>query len=291
MKSNLQLVQDAIDIIEENLSERFNIDEFSNEKGYSKYHFHKIFTNIVGIPPHQYLIQRKLTEAAKQMISSNRSIIDIAISAGYESQQAFSDAFRRIYKISPGKLRKKIKRVIFTKSFDVNSYMTSLSPKDLYQLSIETKGEIRLVGYRSDTLRGFFVIPRLWGLLHKVKDTIKSRISNDRVFALNDYSDFDNKSCTDRINFNYMACIEVDNSTKLPKNMVSITLPGSNYAIFRFRAKPEDSIEETLLYIYKEWFPSNSYQLNDKVRYELIEYGEERDHNGFAEISVCIPIL
>ena len=60
----------------------------------------------------------------------------------------------------------------------------------------------------------------------------------------------------------------------LKLKMVVKELPESRYAIFSFRAKPQDFIEKSLYYIYKEWFPYSSYQLNDKVKYDFVKYGE-----------------
>ena len=46
-----------------------------------------------------------MTEAARQLVFSSQRLLEIAFSAGYESQQAFSDAFRRLYHMSPARFR------------------------------------------------------------------------------------------------------------------------------------------------------------------------------------------
>ncbi len=56
---------------------------------YSKYHLHRIFTDTVGLTIHDYIQRRRLSEAAKLLIFSEKSVLDIALLAGYESQQAF----------------------------------------------------------------------------------------------------------------------------------------------------------------------------------------------------------
>lgn len=61
---------------------------------YSKYYLHRIFTKTTGVTIHAYLQRRRLTEAAKLLVFSNTSILEIALISGYESQQAFTERFK-----------------------------------------------------------------------------------------------------------------------------------------------------------------------------------------------------
>ena len=95
----------AIDYIEAHLAEKLDLEIVANAVHYSKYHLHRMFTNTVGLTMHDYLQRRQLTEAAKLLVFSDRSIFDIALIAGYESQQAFTKIFTAMYKQSPNKYR------------------------------------------------------------------------------------------------------------------------------------------------------------------------------------------
>ena len=72
---------------------------------YSKYHLHRMFTSTVGMTIHDYVQRRQLTEAAKLLVFSDRPIIEVTFICGYESQQAFSSAFKSMYKIPPAEYR------------------------------------------------------------------------------------------------------------------------------------------------------------------------------------------
>ena len=54
---------------------------------------------------HDYVQRRQLTEAAKLLAFSDRPIIEVTFICGYESQQAFSSAFKSMYKIPPAEYR------------------------------------------------------------------------------------------------------------------------------------------------------------------------------------------
>ena len=64
-----------------------------------------MFSDTVGMTIHDYVVRRQLTEAAKLLVFSDKPIIEIAFICGYESQQAFSSAFKPMYKIPPAQYR------------------------------------------------------------------------------------------------------------------------------------------------------------------------------------------
>lgn len=56
---------------------------------------------------HDYVVRRQLTEAAKLLVFSTKPIIEIAFICGYESQPAFTVAFKAMYKITPAEYRER----------------------------------------------------------------------------------------------------------------------------------------------------------------------------------------
>ncbi|PBH05280.1 helix-turn-helix transcriptional regulator [Clostridioides difficile] len=107
MKTNTDVIMEIIDYIEENLTENLNLDKIADIANYSKYHLHRMLTNVVGCTIHQYIQRRRLTEAARQLIFTDKYIIDIAITVGYSTHQSFTLAFRNLYKESPQVYRNK----------------------------------------------------------------------------------------------------------------------------------------------------------------------------------------
>ncbi|QOR36375.1 AraC family transcriptional regulator [Clostridium sp. 'deep sea'] len=287
MKTNYDRVLYIVDLIEEDLSRNYSMEMLAKEIGYSKYHMHKMFTNIVGMPLYQYIKKRRLSEAAKKLLCTDHSIIDIALNSGYESQQAFTDAFKKTFHTSPKIFRFKIKKFSLTAKYQKSC---SLKGESIMDVRLEDCGEITLVGYSSCILKGLFVIPRLWKKLHKSKNKISNRVSRAWLFAFNDYENAEQKE-DKGLSFDYYACIEVEDKNRVKENMVVKELPKSRYVVFSIRAKPQDSIELTIDYIYKEWFPSSTYQLNHQAKYDFVKYGEEVNEQGIADIEVWVPIL
>ena len=100
-------IETVIDYIESHLDEKLDLEKLSEAVHYSKYHLHRMFTNTVGMTIHDYVQRRRLTEAAKLLVFSSKPIIEVAFFCGYESQQAFSTAFKSMYKVPPAQYRDK----------------------------------------------------------------------------------------------------------------------------------------------------------------------------------------
>lgn len=92
---------EAISYIEAHLQEKLDLDAVAGAVSYSKYHLHRMFTATAGITPHGYIQRRQLTEAARLLVFSQKPILEIALIAGYESQQAFTSIFKSMYKQTP----------------------------------------------------------------------------------------------------------------------------------------------------------------------------------------------
>lgn len=93
--------------IEAHLADPLSLAAVAREARYSPYHLHRLFTAAAGIPLYGYIRRRRLTEAARQLTATRRPILDIALSAGYQSQQSFTAALAAMYKLTPRELRRR----------------------------------------------------------------------------------------------------------------------------------------------------------------------------------------
>ena len=107
MENHVVNIETVIDYIESHLDQKLDLEKVSEAVHYSKYHLHRMFTNTVGMTIHDYVQRRQLTEVAKLLVFSSKPIIEVAFFYGYESQQAFSSAFKSMYKVPPAQYRDK----------------------------------------------------------------------------------------------------------------------------------------------------------------------------------------
>jgi len=105
-----------IQFIGEHLDDDLNLDQLSEVACFSKYHFHRLFTAYAGLSLNQYIRWLRLVRAAHQlMIDKDKSIIEIAINAGFESHEAFTRAFKNSCGLSPSEYRLQPKSYLWEK--------------------------------------------------------------------------------------------------------------------------------------------------------------------------------
>lgn len=87
--------------IDEHYHEPIDLDQIARRATLSKFHFHRLFTNIYGKTPHRYMTLVRL-EAAKVLLAKEGiSITDVCNRVGFESLGSFSSLFSRQSGFSP----------------------------------------------------------------------------------------------------------------------------------------------------------------------------------------------
>lgn len=141
---SIEKIISAIDYIESHLSEKTDLDVVASAVHYSKYYLHRTFTTSVALTIHDYIQRRKLTEAAKLLVFSDKSILEIALIAGYESQQAFTNIFTAMYKQPPNKYRENEKFYPLQLKFEFKGryHMLHSDKKPAWEVTFASKEDI-----------------------------------------------------------------------------------------------------------------------------------------------------
>lgn len=289
MNTNLQTIQEVVDYIDAHLGGPLDLDHICRAAGYSKYHLSRMFSSIVACSMHSYVRRRRLTEAARLLVFTDKPILDIALFAGYETQQSFTTGFKSVFRCSPQAYRKKRAFHPLQLKFSVDGIHT-LRGDNMMQIRTETCGEIRLVGCHKNTRWGFFVIGQCWRRMHAKKHLIEHRIHTDFLIGLNDYSRWE-MDADRQPAFDYFAAAQVAQIGAVPGGMEAKTLPASKYIVFQYQARREDSLQPVADYVYKVWFPQSTCQLNEHARYDFARYGETVGADGTSPIEFWVPIL
>lgn len=94
------------EFIHDNYNHKISLDTLSKSSGISKYYLHRLFTEIIGHTPIEYLTYLRLNSAKRELKNTKKSIFEIAIDNGFESSSYFSSIFKKSFKISPSQYRK-----------------------------------------------------------------------------------------------------------------------------------------------------------------------------------------
>jgi AraC family transcriptional regulator len=95
----------ALDFIEANLMEEITVADVAASVAYSLYHFSRTFSRIVRHTPYDYLMRRRLSEAARCLLETDDKIIDIAFNYQFNAPETFSRAFKRMFYLQPRQVK------------------------------------------------------------------------------------------------------------------------------------------------------------------------------------------
>lgn len=95
--------------IDENASEPINLESTAREVGVSPFHFLRLFSQTLGVTPHQYLLRSRLRHAARLLAESRLPITEIALEVGFNDLSNFVRTFHRAARVSPRAFRQAAK--------------------------------------------------------------------------------------------------------------------------------------------------------------------------------------
>ena len=99
------LVGRALTLLHARPSHAWTLEELASEAGASRSALADRFAHLVGCPPIQYLTQWRMQMAAKRLTDPGVKVAAVAYEVGYESEAAFSRAFKKLVGLSPSQWR------------------------------------------------------------------------------------------------------------------------------------------------------------------------------------------
>lgn len=151
---NIQRIIEEIDIcIMRQNNETLTLKSLADKLNYSEYHISRKFKEISGMQFRDYLRQRKLAFALKQIRDTEDGILEIALNFGFSSHEAFTRAFKAEYGITPSEYRQNPVPVVLR---------TIIKPLDCYLVEIGGIG----MGKSGEDVKIYFVTIPAHKFLH-----------------------------------------------------------------------------------------------------------------------------
>ncbi|MDU7337886.1 MAG: helix-turn-helix transcriptional regulator [Clostridium sp.] len=254
----IQEIVDEIDqCIQNRNSEEITLQYLSRKLGYSEFHTTRKFKEISGMQFRDYLRNRKLAFALKEIRDSDKSILDIAFDYGFSSHEAFTRAFKRTYGISPSEYRKKPMPVTLrTKIQPFDRYffglgeigmMKSSEEIKIYFITIPAHKFLHVKNYESNGYWDFWQkqsqVPgqdcdTICGLLDSIKEKLdedvgnKSNGSSGQIMAY--MIDPKGRLCDWGIPRTecYGVRLPIDYDGEVPAQMLMVDIPEAEYVVF-----------------------------------------------------------
>lgn len=278
----IESISEAINYIEENLTENITIEEISKKVCISPFYFQRGFAMLCGYTVGEYIRKRRLSLAGNDLINTNQKIIDIALKYGYDSPDSFTKAFIRFHGVTPTSIRKGA----IIKSFAPLKLNIELKGGYTMDYKIVEKEEFKVVGISKvfKYENAFEDVPKLWEDFFRTGKSQyicgKYGIGNDKEMKGND--------------FEYMIADDYDSNKELPKEFITKVIPKHTWVIFPCIGNTSKTMAETNKKIFSEWFPnSNDYEIAEGYNIEMYSDPTKypkgvQDENYYCEIWIPI---
>lgn len=92
--------------IDANSGQDIDLAATASHAGLSPFHFLRLFSRVLGVTPHQYLVRSRLRRAARLLADEERPVTDVALESGFADLSNFVRSFRRAAGVSPRAFRK-----------------------------------------------------------------------------------------------------------------------------------------------------------------------------------------
>lgn len=292
-------IQNAINYIEDHLTEDIDYDRAARESFSSSFHFQRVFSILSGYTLGEYIRNRRLSLAATELATGKEKVIDIAAKYGYESPDSFAKAFQKFHGITPSQARS---GGAVLKNFSRLSFKITLEGGSIMNYRIVEKEELILTGFktrftgtpenRNHQDHEFAVTTRmkqyvLQGFAHDC-DTVYEVITN----VGDDGYDYYIASLIPAV----MREDFEEDLGEFCKQYEQITIPAGKYLVCETeRCKyPTDLIGELRAKAVTEWLPSAGYELANAPEFDIIhwfyKFGDEKVNNS-RYTELWLPIV
>ena len=253
MSYYLERIQRGVDHLESHLDHDIALAEVAKAGGLSLWHFQRIFHALTGETLKTYVRSRRLAASLDRLLTTELRVLDIALLAGYESQEAFARAFKKSFGLTPQAYRRIKDKSLFLKKprFD-REYLEQIQHNLAIEPEIYEQPRLLLVGLRtqfyglgSEKNNLGQELPPLWGSFMARLHEIERRVAGTCYGVVR-------QEGADSERLEYHAAIEVTDAGRLPDGMVALEVPSGTYARFEHRG-PAQRIDHTVSFAYATW--------------------------------------
>lgn len=270
--------------INNHLMESLSVERLSQVAHFSKYHFHRQFSEYFGVGVYKYIQLIRLKQASYQLAFRKQfPIVDVALNSGFENAESFSRAFKKTFGQTPSQFRDKPHWTPWREKYKF------LDQERLYRMKTgKHNAKVDIVEFAETRL----AVLEHRGAPEKIGDSIRTFIQWRRENKLTP-----ELSRTYNIVYNDPKTIEpaeyrVDIGASIdfhvaenPYGVTSKVIPAGRCAVLR-HVGSDENIDESCRYLYAHWLPDSGEELRDFPCYfhRVNLYPDVSEHEMITDI-------
>ncbi|MCC5895265.1 MAG: AraC family transcriptional regulator [Alkalibacterium sp.] len=254
----------AMQYIEDHLSEEIDYKKLAQIAMTSEMYFKRLFSFLSGMPLSEYIRNRRLTQAAFELKTSEIKVIDLALKYGYTSPDAFTKAFNQLHGVTPSSSRDLQSNI---KSYPMLTFRLDIQGGNPMNYKLIEKEPFTVAGYGAEVVVNSecesqdinsFLNSLTEEHYAKLNEISNGQFDKKILYVSSDYEEKNNTSVQD-----FYVGVTVD---QVPEDLKCLTIPKQTWAVFTISGEWEE-VNDTWTRIYTEWFPSSTYEPADSPEF------------------------
>ncbi|GDX06073.1 GyrI-like domain-containing protein [Buttiauxella sp. A111] len=275
--------------IEQHLDSALTVEQLSEVACFSRFHFHRQFSQFCGISISRYITLMRLKRASFRLVNDPQErVINIALDAGFENPESFSRAFKNTFGLTPSEFRKAPVWVDWHVHFQFpgRENQQRLENMDVKIITVEPM-KVAVLEHLGDPMR--------------VNNTVATFIEWRKASGLSDYIThgtygvpYSDPATTPGEEFRFDVCGELSKEAngmvpENPQGVICKTLPGGRCAVVRHVGAYE-RISDSVYYLYRQWLPQSGEELRDfPVYFRYLELDQNHPEHA-QQTDILLPL-
>ena len=272
--------------IEQRLDGPLTLEQVAARAGLSPYHFSRLFTARMGRSVMAHVRGRRLVRGARRLCDEpDLKLVELALDCGFESQEAFTRAFKRVFGVSPGRFRTGFAVEPIEGQFPMNAPTDPVTPVVRLPELVSLPGFLVAGPARQFDDATKSEIPQLWSALIGAlpfKGQVPSWATYGVVSSVEQ-----GEGC-----FQYMAGVGVEPGCVLPPGFSTMEVPAATYAVFRITLNGSalhPQVKQAMAAIWGELIPASGLKVVPGPDFELYD-GRFDPQKAGSVIDFHVPV-
>ena len=286
MDSTSDSFKDILIWIERHLDQPMSLDQIAAHARLSPYHFSRLFTARMGRSVMAHVRGRRLVRGARRLCDeAGLKLVELAFDCGFDSQEAFTRAFKRVFGVSPGRFRSGFAVDPIEGQFPMNA-PTGSAPAVVRLPGLAAMPEFHVAGpSRLFDEATKAEIPQLWSALIGAlpfQGQLPSWATYGVVSSVGK-----GEGC-----FRYMAGVGVEPGCEPPPGFSVQQIPAATYAVFRITldgSALHPQVRQAMAAIWGEMIPASGLKVVEGPDFELYD-GRFDPRKAGSVIDFHVPV-
>jgi AraC family transcriptional regulator len=276
----------VLEHIDQHLDERLELETLASVANFSPFHFHRLFMAWMGETLGDYVRRRRLEVAALRLITQPRvPVLQVALSVGFGSTEAFGRAFKTRFGSAPSAWREEqiSNRDQLKSNADQASSLRIGNDGGMKVTIVDRQptsvAYLRHVGPYGEPISKFWM------------EEVDPWMETNGLYGRPRYGiSQDDPGITPPAKLRYDAAVEVPPDFVGAGKHLKTTIPGGKYAVAKFEGTNAE-VGEAWAWLLREWLPASGMQLDSRPFFEHYPIDATYDaKTGTFASELCIPV-